>query len=687
MITRYFLVIFCILLFVTNIGQAKPNISTNWSAEKALSSKSIDAIALAHADSQYAVVITQLLHEAKRTKHWVSQLFFCNKLHNLYGLTPKQTSVSAPEFTPKDDYLVYLAKGKCYQSIWAINLHTKLVHKVIEIDGDILDFKCAPNGKAIAFVATEKLASSSYLIDLGDARPSARIYLLNINRKLHALNRVFAITPKSRSILFNRDFSWSPDSKAIVYAFQNNAQSTYPLASKMAIVKLDEQKDSIVPFSATHSVYQPIYSPDGKWIGFGSSLDKTNSNELRNDVNISSQICIVDTITLKTQCLAQTFNQNPLPVGWNPQSSAIIAVDQIRAFGPQFYAISMSSHLPAKLLSRMNGYIDPEMIKINNNKNQMVFGFESVTQSAEIYASSCSVFRPKQISHIQLTVKNYLGKVKLINWIAKDGLALEGLLNFPQNYNPQKTYPLLVAIHGGPAESWSLRYLGGIIHRGTKHVPFCVADYLARGFVVFQPNPRGSNGYGLKYKELLWQNFGKYDWQDVISGVAYLVQHKIADPQKIAIFGWSFGGYMVPRIISQTTQFKAAVMGAGYVDLISYAGTSDIPMLLPEYFGFPFWLNAQEYLGVSPIMQVKNIATPLLIIHGDKDQRIPMSQGLELYNALKEQHKKVKMLVMPGEAHLPTNPNIILESMQQSEEWLSASVNMEHYNQNLHDAT
>jgi dipeptidyl aminopeptidase/acylaminoacyl peptidase len=160
-----------------------------------------------------------------------------------------------------------------------------------------------------------------------------------------------------------------------------------------------------------------------------------------------------------------------------------------------------------------------------------------------------------------------------------------------------------------------------------------------------------------------YRDLGGGDYHDIMSGVNLLIKRGIADANHLAVFGWSYGGYLTNWIITQAPQFKAAITGDGLSDLISMAGTSDIPWFLSQYLGDAYWNNAQLYLTRSPIMYVKNIQAPLLILHGGNDLRVPLGQGTELYQALVGQHKPVTLLIAPGQGHVPDNLNDIAQEI------------------------
>jgi dipeptidyl aminopeptidase/acylaminoacyl peptidase len=148
----------------------------------------------------------------------------------------------------------------------------------------------------------------------------------------------------------------------------------------------------------------------------------------------------------------------------------------------------------------------------------------------------------------------------------------------------------------------------------------------------------------------------------------------VADPDRMGVMGWSYGGFMTSWIITQTNRFKAASVGAGVTNLMSFNGTADIPSFIPDYFEAQSWDNLELYRDHSPMFQVGSVTTPTLIVHGESDIRVPISQGYELYNALRQRGIETRMLVLPRQPHGPTEPKLMLKNMEANLEWFRQHV-------------
>jgi dipeptidyl aminopeptidase/acylaminoacyl peptidase len=194
--------------------------------------------------------------------------------------------------------------------------------------------------------------------------------------------------------------------------------------------------------------------------------------------------------------------------------------------------------------------------------------------------------------------------------------------------------------------------------------------FAARGYAILRPNPRGSGGYGKTFRFANVNDWGGKDYGDIMAGVDHVIAMGVADPDRMAVMGWSYGGFMTSWIVTQTARFRAAVVGAGVTNLWSFTGTADIPGFLPDYFEGEPWEAFENYRKHSPMSYVKGVRTPTLILHGAADERVPTSQGYEFYSALKRQGADVRMVVYPRTPHSPQEPKFIQDLMQRHLDWV-----------------
>jgi dipeptidyl aminopeptidase/acylaminoacyl peptidase len=249
---------------------------------------------------------------------------------------------------------------------------------------------------------------------------------------------------------------------------------------------------------------------------------------------------------------------------------------------------------------------------------------------------------PVALTSFGAQVNPRLLPVQQVTWMS-DGVEIEGHLTLPAGYTEGTRYPLIVEIHGGPSWQWEDRLMLNW-HDWAQLLA-------SHGFAVLAPNPRGSTGRGSAFQKLLVNDVGGGEVRDLITGAEAMVERGIADPDRLGIGGWSWGGYLTATTITRTTMFKAAVMGAGLANLISDHGTDDIPNANLLYFpGHPYH-HLDLYWEGSAIKRITECTTPTLIVHGDADDRVPPSQGAEMFRALKVLGVPVQFVRYPREPH------------------------------------
>ncbi|MFZ0737215.1 MAG: S9 family peptidase [Candidatus Acidiferrales bacterium] len=286
----------------------------------------------------------------------------------------------------------------------------------------------------------------------------------------------------------------------------------------------------------------------------------------------------------------------------------------------------------------------------------------AVTAGDPSHANNVAVERNGKLETITHEGDDTLGEVKLgevrtVNWKSKEGIQLEGIATFPAGYDPAKKYPFLVLPHGGPESNDELRF-----------------DSFSRliaglGYVVLQPEYRGSTGYGSDFLAAIYQHFGDRAYADVDSATDFAIAQGWADPNRLAIFGWSAGGFMTSWTVTQTHRYRAAIEGAGITDWLSFIPTSDIGQI--DYDARLQEKDAAPFLEFSAVMHADQVTTPLLILHGEADLRVPTFQGREFFILLAERGKTVRMVTYPGSPHFPLLAEQRRNVFQEIGDWLA----------------
>ncbi|HUY76466.1 MAG TPA: S9 family peptidase [Ktedonobacterales bacterium] len=343
-------------------------------------------------------------------------------------------------------------------------------------------------------------------------------------------------------------------------------------------------------------------------------------------------------------------------VGWQPDGAALYitaftstraTLSRLALHDGDSSAEGASEATPETLLANRafyrGGMAEP-WLSVSRDGRRIACALEDGAHPGEIWVGEPGGALHSVTSHNHHLQAVALGRQETIQWEAPDGLTIEGVLVYPVGYEEGRRYPLIVQAHGGPNGMWMDKFLMSW-HDWAQWLA-------AHGYVVLAPNPRGSLGHG---PTSTWSNqrrWGVGDFADFISGVDALVARGLADPDRLGIGGWSYGGYMTSWAIGHSDRFKAAVMGAGVTDLFSFI-SADIPSWLPrEQMFATMYEDPDIYLRLSPISAVGAITTPTLIVHGAADERVRLGQGRELYHALRARHIPTEMVVYPREPHI-----------------------------------
>jgi dipeptidyl aminopeptidase/acylaminoacyl peptidase len=265
---------------------------------------------------------------------------------------------------------------------------------------------------------------------------------------------------------------------------------------------------------------------------------------------------------------------------------------------------------------------------------------QSYVMPPEVETGPPGQWRP--ITHANAQVRPVTGEVTNVFWKSAP-YDVQGMLLAPPAVEPGRRYPLVVEIHGGPAYAHYPIF-------PTLQESFDAA-LASHGYFVFKPNPRGSYGQGEAFTQANVKDFGGGDLRDVLAGVDSVMKVAPIDGERVGITGWSYGGYVTMWALTQTDRFRAAVAGAGLSDWLSYYGTNNIDTWMIPYFGASVYDDPEVYARSSPINFIKNVRAPTLLLSGDRDAEVPITQSYEYWNALRRLGVPTEFVVYPDEGH------------------------------------
>ena len=275
----------------------------------------------------------------------------------------------------------------------------------------------------------------------------------------------------------------------------------------------------------------------------------------------------------------------------------------------------------------------------------------------EVYAVDPSGLRALTRQNQEWVSGIEFGAVEETKCTSKDGTEIHGFVVRPPGYEAGRRYPAVLRIHGGP--------VGQFENAFDSEWQWLAAN----GYVVIAANPRGSSGRGEKFQSAIYADWGHRDVEDVLAAVDDAVTRGLADPDRLAVGGWSYGGMMTNYVIASTTRFKAATSGAGTSNALTGYGTDEYIREYEQELGTP-WRNVDNYIRVSfPFLHADRIKTPTLFLCGDQDFNVPLINSEQMYQALRSLGIPTELIIYPGQHHGIRKPTFQRDRLERYVAW------------------
>jgi dipeptidyl aminopeptidase/acylaminoacyl peptidase len=594
------------------------------------------------------------------------------------ALTAEGVSSSHPRWSPDGKWLAFLsARDEGKTQVRLLNRLGGEAQKLTDTPQDVKDFIWSPDSTRLAVVlrdptddeleaAKSNKDRNADSADAGKAKKPKTQKPWVIDRLQFKVDEIgyldrrrthiylFTVAGKSLTQITSGDYddddpAWSPDGKLI--AFTSNRSEPDPDATynkDIWTVAADNSDKGAHPTQITTNPgddSSPAWSPDGKWITYSTQLDPKLFQYATKHIAVSPAsggVAKVLTLSLDRMATEPRF----APDG---KSVFFIADDD----GAQ--VLCQANLADGKITRPISGRF-------------ILYGY-SVAKSGDIAAQIATADRPDEIylsrsgvlGRISHTNDALLAQLKIsqpeyVKFKSKDGTEVAGYLYKPLDYVAGKKYPTILRPHGGPV--WA--YYAEFSHLAQL--------FAANGYAVLLPNPRGSSGYGQDFCKAIWADWGNKDYQDDMAMVDYAIEKGIADPDKLGVGGWSYGGISTDFIIGQTTRFKAAISGAGAAEYTSMYGHDQYQKDYFTELGYP-WENKVLWDKLAPFYKVKNITTPSLFMGGNVDWNVPVLGGEQMYQALKALGRETELVVYPSEFHEFATPSHIADRLARYLAW------------------
>jgi len=461
-------------------------------------------------------------------------------------------------------------------------------------------------------------------------------------------------------------FSWSPDSRELAYSAAPRSGFSAPYETRLYKIAVDAGTPRLI-VDRTGINNGPRYSPDGQWLAFTTTNGKTDIMASRSLAVVRARGGPVRTLVMDDAWVNEYT--------WARDSKAIYFEANDGTFGRGEHMFDQ----PIARVSVNDGHAERVVPgqtvdyapSISNDGRRLSYKAAEGRTVGDVFVMDTATKRATKITDVNPELHDRaLGDLKPISWRSFDGMQIWGLLLTPPGWTAGHLLPLLVYIHGGPGGGVTYGLFPQFMHFVPQVDPYPTEAMTSAGFAVLFPMPRGGAGYGEAGQRMIVNAWGEADYKDIMAGVDHLMAQGIADPQRLGVMGASYGGYMTNWIVTQTGRFKAASAGASLTDLSDEYYLSEGGQFMVDYFKRP-WENHESYVAHSPLTFVQRVTTPLLIQHGERDARVPISGAWKFYRALKALGKTVEFDIYPRGGHVLYEPMLQREQMRRNLEWFT----------------
>ncbi len=589
--------------------------------------------------------------------------------------TAKGSSTS-PSFSPDGQWIAFLADRGNKNQIHVIRLDGGEAKVITKEEEGISSFEWHPSGKTLLFLKPEKEdkrkeREKRYGAFEADDKEYVNTHLWEVEFQADApdpsekpcyetIDSLKQKTgciqlPKARRLTDGKftivDFIPSPDGTSIAFTRQPDPLINTSVKSDISIVNISTGViTALIQNKSADNIED--WSPDSKEILFSTHLDDTLSHFYKNQ-----KLYAVKIDTKELRPIAPDVDENLGTLVWRP--SGIFGTGWSRT-KRHVYKVDPKSGKSVVFLANPEQVLG---ISLSKAGDKMVCTARNGDQLTEVFQVN-NMLSPQseRVTDLSAQIRNWkVAQSEVIRWKSKDGVEIEGVLHKPKNYDPEKKYPLLVVIHGGPTGIDTPAPVPGSVYP--------IVQWLDKGCLVLRPNYRGSAGYGEAFRSLNLRNLGVGDAWDVLSGVDYLDSKGLIDRSRMGCMGWSQGGYISAFLTTNSDAFKAISVGAGISNWMTYYVNTDIHPFTRQYLKATPWSDEDIYRQTSPMTNIRKAKTPTLIQHGEFDRRVPIANAYELLQGLRDNGIPSELVVYKGFGHGITKPKERLAALWHNWQW------------------
>jgi dipeptidyl aminopeptidase/acylaminoacyl peptidase len=560
-------------------------------------------------------------------------------------LTRAGRSASHPRFSPDGSQLAFLSSGAGEKTqIWLLPISGGEAKVLSRLPAGVSSFSWAPDGSALAVVSMDPDPNEAkdgedprpvpLVIDRRQFKRDGRGYLDHRRRHIYLVDASSgAHEQKTFGPYDDGSPVFAPDSSEIAFVSVRPPDGGDPDATDNSDIFLipREAGETSEPVRLTNNPgpdRSPVFSPDGAWIAH------TGNRKPELIWYATENLYALNRSTDEVVHVAAGLDRNLSNPRFGADGSAIVALLEDSG-NRHLVSFPVSEAATAERL--VAGERDVRDLEVMGNR---------------VVAVAATVERPPEVIAWEegeeprlLTRENEahlaeidLAVVERIAFPSSDGTEIQGFVTKPPGFQEGRRYPTILWIHGGPVSQFSTSF------QSTWQL------FAANGYLVVAANPRGSSGRGEAFSEAIWADWGNLDYEDVNAAVDHVIERGWADPERLGVGGWSYGGILTNYVITKTTRFHAAVSGSSETEYRAAYGNDHYQLEWELELGLP-WENPELYNHLSPISRVQHVTTPTLVLCGEKDWNVPLSQSENLYQSLRRLGVPTQLIIYPGQSH------------------------------------
>lgn len=623
--------------------------------EQALSFRSFSDARLSP-DASLAAFVEQTTNWKEnefQTQIWIARTIDGER----FQLTCGAKSASSPRWSPDGRLLAFARDHDGKRQIWLITPLGGEAWPLTADEGGVQSFEWAPDSKSLVYTSNgpepkdrkdRKEKFGDLIIDGVDHR-FTHLHLATLPETPGETAKSEPLT-SGNSFTVN-GFAISPDGASIAFTAGLDPDLNSSHTIDLYLLTLGDK--SVKPLVTTPGPESnPVWSPDSRQIAFQTA----NSEPYFYFKN--TKIAVIPASGGTPRLIATDFDENPRLLDWAPAGLYFQAQQRTHVW---LFQVNPATGQWRRVLG--DEFFSLPGISFSANFRHALVTGARPSDFLELYLTGTARLNPRPLTDYRSQFKDFqFATQELIRWKSKDGAEIEGVLIKPANYDSSRKYPLLFVIHGGPTGTdrpW---------RAPDRYYP--IERFAAKGALILRPNYRGSAGYGEAFRSLNVRNLGVGDAWDVVSAIEHLDKLGLIDPSRVGTMGWSQGGYISAFLTTaESPRFKAASVGAGISNWMTYYVNTDIHPFTRMYLKSTPWDDAEIYAKTSPMTYIKKARTPTLIQHGQNDARVPLPNAYELHQGLQDQKTESRLVVYPGFGHGITKPKQLLHVLQDNESW------------------